>query len=152
MSEANVKTNKMVSTKWTYHKEQSFANNCFIFWKILFHFKTSYKELIWCTNHQNVHIHTFWKRWSFIWRCFLLVSILKSVYFEPCATSRSNVTESYIIKINTFSMHVLNSIFWIRVLIGRRAEYQTNFWKVMVTLDTERNNVTFWPIFCNRYC
>ena len=39
MSEANVKTNKMASAKWTYHKEQSFASNYFIFLKILFQFK-----------------------------------------------------------------------------------------------------------------
>ena len=30
ISEANVKTNRMVSTKWTYHKEESFASNYFI--------------------------------------------------------------------------------------------------------------------------
>ena len=37
--EANVKTNRMVATKWTYHEERSFASNYFIFLKILFHFK-----------------------------------------------------------------------------------------------------------------
>ena len=31
LSEANVKTNKMGSTKWTYHKERSFASNHFFF-------------------------------------------------------------------------------------------------------------------------
>ena len=31
ISEANVKTNRMVSTKWTYQKEQSFASKYFIF-------------------------------------------------------------------------------------------------------------------------
>ena len=31
LSEANVKTNKMVTTKWTYQKERSFASNYFIF-------------------------------------------------------------------------------------------------------------------------
>ena len=31
ISEAKVKTNKMVTTKWTYHKERSFASNYFIF-------------------------------------------------------------------------------------------------------------------------
>ena len=36
LSEANVKTNRMGSTKWTYHKEQSFASNYFPFSKILF--------------------------------------------------------------------------------------------------------------------
>ena len=30
----NVKTNRMVSTNWTYHKEQSFASKYFIFLKI----------------------------------------------------------------------------------------------------------------------
>ena len=39
ISKVNVKTNTMVSTKWTYHKERSFASNYFIFLKILFQFK-----------------------------------------------------------------------------------------------------------------
>ena len=38
MSEANVKINRMVSTKRTYHKERSFASNCFFFLKILFQY------------------------------------------------------------------------------------------------------------------
>ena len=39
ISEANVKTNRMVSTKWTYQKEWSFASSYFIFLKIQFQFK-----------------------------------------------------------------------------------------------------------------
>ena len=39
ISEANVKTNRMVNTKWTYHSKRSFASNYFIFMKILFQFK-----------------------------------------------------------------------------------------------------------------
>ena len=39
ISEANAKKNKMVTTKWTYQKERSFASNYFIFLKILFQFK-----------------------------------------------------------------------------------------------------------------
>ena len=70
ISEANVKANKMVTTKWTYHKERKFY----------FSLRTSYKELICCTNNTNVHICTFCKRWSFIWRCFFPVSIFKSFY------------------------------------------------------------------------
>ena len=36
LSEVNVKTNRMATTKWTYHKEWSFASNCFIFfWKFV---------------------------------------------------------------------------------------------------------------------
>ena len=36
LSEANVKTNRMGSTKWTYHTGRSFASNYFIFLEILF--------------------------------------------------------------------------------------------------------------------
>ena len=36
MSEANVKTNKMVFAKWTFQKERSFAGNYFSFWKFCF--------------------------------------------------------------------------------------------------------------------
>ena len=38
-SEATVKTNRVGSTRWTNHKEQSFASNDFIFSKIFFQFK-----------------------------------------------------------------------------------------------------------------
>ena len=68
---------KWVSTKWIHHKERSFTSNYFIFLKILFQLKTSYKELILCIIDPNVHISTFCKHWSFIWRCFFPVSILK---------------------------------------------------------------------------
>ena len=77
ISKANVKTNKMVTTRWTYHKEPSFASNYFIFWKFCFSLRTFYTELICCTNNPNDHIWPFCKRWSFIWRCFFPVSILK---------------------------------------------------------------------------
>ena len=39
ISEASVKTNGMVSTKWTYPKERCFASNYFIFLKISLQFK-----------------------------------------------------------------------------------------------------------------
>ena len=55
-------TNRMMNTKWAYHKERSFASNYFIFLKICFNLKTNYKELIWCTNNPNVHSRTFCKR------------------------------------------------------------------------------------------
>ena len=47
------------------------------FWKFCFSLRTSYKRLIWCTNDTNIHIRTFFKDWSFIWRCFFPVFILK---------------------------------------------------------------------------
>ena len=45
----------MGSTKWTYHKDWSFASNHFIFLKILFQFRTSCNDLIWYSNYSNVH-------------------------------------------------------------------------------------------------
>ena len=66
ISQATVKTNKMVTTTTLF------------FWKFCFSLRTSYKELTGCTNNQNAHICTFCKLWSFIWRCFFPVSILKS--------------------------------------------------------------------------
>ena len=39
ISEANVKTNRIATTKWDYHRERSFANDYFIFLKVLFQFK-----------------------------------------------------------------------------------------------------------------
>ena len=38
LSEANVKTNRLETTKWTYHKEWSFGSNYFIFLENLFQF------------------------------------------------------------------------------------------------------------------
>ena len=38
LSEANVKTNRMTTTKWTYHKELSFASNYFTVLGNLFQF------------------------------------------------------------------------------------------------------------------
>ena len=78
ISEANIKINRMVSTKWTYRKERSFASNYFIFWRFCFSLRTSYKDLIWYNNDPNAHIRTFCKRWRFVWRCFFPVSFHKS--------------------------------------------------------------------------
>ena len=75
ISEANVKTNRMVSIKSTYHKEWSFASNYFIFLKILFQFKNLLKGVD-CTNYPNVRIPTFRKCWSFE-GAFFPVSIFK---------------------------------------------------------------------------
>ena len=66
----------MVSTKWSITKNGVLPVTTLFFWKFCFSWRTSYKELIWCTNDPNAHIRTFCKRWSFIWRCFFPVSIL----------------------------------------------------------------------------
>ena len=79
ISEANVKKNKMVSTKWASHKERSFSDNYFSFLKILFQLKNSYKELIWCTNGPNAHIRTFCKRWS---KCRVVRQLLYTILLQ----------------------------------------------------------------------
>ena len=43
ISEANVKTNRMVTTKWAKHRGRSFTSEYFILLKILFHLRTSYE-------------------------------------------------------------------------------------------------------------
>ena len=78
LSEANVNRNRIATTKWTYHKKWSFDSNYLIFWKICFSFRTSQKELIWCTNDPDfLHIQIFRTHWSLTLGYFLPVSILK---------------------------------------------------------------------------
>ena len=43
ISEANVKTNRMVTTKWANRRGRSFTSEYFILPKILFHLRTSYE-------------------------------------------------------------------------------------------------------------
>ena len=81
ISEANVRTNRMVSTKWTYRKKRSVASNLF-FGKLRFSLRASYKELICCTSYPNVNIRTFCKCWSFLWRCLFPVGILESFAYK----------------------------------------------------------------------
>ena len=45
ISEANVKTNRIVTTKWAYHRERSFLSNYFIFLKVLFQFKNLFHRV-----------------------------------------------------------------------------------------------------------
>ena len=59
LSEANVKTNRMRSTNWTYRNERSFASNYFNFLRKLFQFRTSDKKLISYTKNPIVYIHIF---------------------------------------------------------------------------------------------
>ena len=46
LSEANAKTDRMGSRKWSYYKERSFVNNYFIFLKIRFSIRISYNDLM----------------------------------------------------------------------------------------------------------
>ena len=72
--ELNVKTNRMITIQT---KSGVLSETALFFWKFCFSLRASYKELICCTKSPNAHIGTFCKHWSFIWRCFFPVSILK---------------------------------------------------------------------------
>ena len=83
------------------------------FWKFCFSLRTSYKEMIWCTNDPNAHIRTFCRRWNFIWRYFFPVSILKRVqfYYLIVRNWRSHCSRSFYLYHwhNTCKEHVFSS-------------------------------------------
>ena len=88
------------------------------FRKFCFSLRTSYKKLIWCANHPNVHIHTFRERWSFILGCFFPVSIFKAIY-ESGYTWRmardklsSNANEMLWVADKTSTFNSGNIAFW----------------------------------------
>ena len=74
LSEVSVKTNSIGSAQWN----GVLPGTTLFFCKICVSLRISYKELIWCTNYPNFHIHTFRKRWSFIWESFFTVGILNT--------------------------------------------------------------------------
>ena len=59
LSEVHVKTNSMGSTNGPITKNGVSPVTTLSFRKLFFSLRTSYKELIWCNNHLDVHIHTF---------------------------------------------------------------------------------------------
>ena len=62
---------------WPTIKNEVLPVTTFLFRTFCFSLGTLYIELIWCTYHANVHIHTFRKRWNFTLWCFFPVNILK---------------------------------------------------------------------------
>ena len=61
------------------------------FWKFCFSLRAFYIELICCTNNPKIDIGTFWKCWSFIWRCFFPMSILSLL--TRCGNKRWYILE-----------------------------------------------------------
>ena len=99
LSEANVKTNRMGSRKWNITKNrvvlpvifffEDFSTSFFFrqvifFWKFCLSSEPCIKSCFWCTNYPNVPVHTFQKRFGFIWGCFFPVShcVKKCLYSE----------------------------------------------------------------------
>ena len=85
MPEANLKTNRIVTTKCTNnHNEWSFAS-IYFFLKLLFQFK-NHQELFWCTRDPNFTLIPFVSAGILFGGVFFPVSILNS-----CERSLSNL-------------------------------------------------------------
>ena len=90
LSKADVKTNWMGNTKWTYHKKRSFALPTF-FWKLHLSIRrTSFKQLVECTSYPNIYINTFCKHLSFVRGCVFPVSTLKGQLKKIISESTGN--------------------------------------------------------------
>ena len=69
-----------------------------LWYKFCFSLRTSFKELIWCTDDPNVHIHIFQKHERFIWGCFFPVSIFNSWmenHRHPSSTLSSKANRTF---------------------------------------------------------
>ena len=77
LSEANVKTNRMGSTKLTYHKERSFPSNHFPFSIILFQFRNLVYRIDLMCQPPKCPYSYFSKALEFYFRVFFPASILK---------------------------------------------------------------------------
>ena len=65
------------------------------FWKICSSFRTSWKELIWCSNDPNVRICIFRKRWSLVLGWFFPVSILnKQMHWGLCFSRLAQISRN----------------------------------------------------------
>ena len=107
------------------------------FWKIFSSCRTSWKELIWCSNHPNVHIHIFRKRWSLILRCYFPVSILNpfhatDLFWYPLKTWEnqwfSDVSRGY--QKRSAAWNGLNS----------------SQWRICITVKREQRKVFTWNL------
>ena len=77
------------------------------FWKFYFSLRTFFKVFILCPNYTNVHIHTFHKRWSFIWGCVFPVSILKVSLLLLCIILSAFMVLSFNMIFTELQKHVL---------------------------------------------
>ena len=87
ISEGNVNTNKMVTTKWTYRKERSFASNYFIIIIIIVFFLEILFQQSWFvvpTTKMTIFVLSVSAGVSFDGAFPSWVSLIASVYFSIC--------------------------------------------------------------------
>ena len=90
------------------------------FWEFCFSLRTSYKELIWCTNDPNAYIHTSCKRCSFIWRCFFPVSIFKNTYLKEHLGTAASVS----LKFTLYQFFAANLVY----------SFNDLYWKIWILI------------------
>ena len=142
LSKANVKTNRMRLQNGPITKSGVLPVTTLFFWKIFSSCRTSWKELIWCSNHPNVHIHIFRKRWSLILRCYFPVSILNpfhatDLFWYPLKTWEnqwfSDVSRGY--QKRSAAWNGLNS----------------SQWRICITVKREQRKVFTWNLKHSEY-
>ena len=79
LSKANVKTNRMATTKWIYHKEWSFVSNYFVSLENLFPFQNLLNRVNLMYQRPKCPYWYYHKHWSLNLGCFFPVSILKHI-------------------------------------------------------------------------
>ena len=86
ISEGNVNTNKMVTTKWTYRKERSFASNYFIIIIIIFFLEILFQQswFVVPTTKMTIFVLFVSAGVSFDGAFSSWVSLIASVYFSIC--------------------------------------------------------------------
>ena len=99
-------------------------------WRFCFSLRTSHKELIWCSNDPNVHIRTFCKRCSIIWRCFFPLSMLKKEVWEKLPLQVEEILLKY-------SFELQRGIFFVEIHILTIINI---FWKLV-------RKMTYWLLF-----
>ena len=129
MSEANVKADRIGSTKW--HKKRGFASNYFIFSKILFQFKNSYKELIWLEPATK---GVLWKKPQ---ACnFIKKEILAQVFScEFCEISKNTFFKEHLwTTASVWCSNYPNSYFW------KALEFYLRVLSLWVSLSEDTSN------------
>ena len=122
----------MVSTKWIYHKERSFAINCFIFLETLFQFKNLLERVDLMYQRSKFPYSYFLQALEFYLTVIFPVSILNS---EPTEYAVRGICEIYscknLIKDNTYFKNPLKFSCIVLIITNRPKSFQNS-----VTVET----------------
>ena len=94
------------------------------FSKFCFSLITTSKEFIWCSSDSNLHIHTFYKRCSFIWQCFFPVSIVNKQFF--CFGLVTSKLRSFCDQVNETVIHIFAECSATKKLLKKLIHYFRN--------------------------